>query len=39
MPNLYRVEKNNFPEEKVALQLDSQCTFRIFENIIINTKK
>ncbi|CDB75772.1 MULTISPECIES: sensor histidine kinase [Clostridia] len=31
--------KNNFPEEKVALQLDSQCTFRIFENIIINATK
>ena len=31
--------KNNFPEEKVVLQLDSQCTFRIFENIIINATK
>ena len=31
--------KNNFPEEKVVLQLDSQRTFRIFENIIINATK
>ena len=31
--------KSNFPEEKILLQLDSQRTFRTFENIIINATK
>lgn len=31
--------KNNFPENKVILQLDSQKTFRIFENLLINVSK
>lgn len=31
--------KNNFQEEKIILQLDSQRTFRVFENIIINAAK
>ena len=33
------IMKNNFPEEKIVLQLDSQRTFRAFENIIINATK
>lgn len=33
------VFKNNFPENKVMLPLDSQRTFRIFENLIINVSK
>lgn len=33
------IMKNNFPEEKIVLQLDSQRTFRTFENIIINATK
>lgn len=31
--------KNNFPENKVILELDSQKTFRIFENLLINVVK
>lgn len=31
--------KNSFPEHKVILPLDSQRTFRIFENLIINICK
>lgn len=33
------VFKNSFPENKVMLPLDSQRTFRIFENLIINVSK
>ncbi|MCQ2969226.1 MAG: HAMP domain-containing histidine kinase [Clostridium sp.] len=33
------VVKSNFPEEKIILKLDSQRTFRAFENIIINATK
>jgi len=28
--------RNNFPENKIILELDSQKTFRIFENLLIN---
>jgi len=31
--------KNNFPKSKVILELDSQKTFRIFENLLINVSK
>lgn len=31
--------KNNFPENKIVLQLDSQKTFRIFENLLNNVSK
>lgn len=31
--------KNNFPDNKVVLELDSQKTFRIFENLLINVVK
>ncbi len=31
--------KNNFPENKIILNLDSQKTFRIFENLINNIAK
>lgn len=31
--------KNNFPENKVILELDSQKTFRIFENLMNNVVK
>lgn len=31
--------KNNFPKNKVILELDSQKTFRIFENLLINVSK
>lgn len=31
--------RNNFPENKVVLELDSQKTFRIFENLLINVIK
>ena len=31
--------RNNFPEDKVILNLDSQKTFRIFENLLINVIK
>ena len=31
--------KNNFPENKVILELDSQKTFRIFENLLNNVSK
>lgn len=31
--------KNNFPENKVILNLDSQKTFRIFENLFVNVIK
>ena len=31
--------RNNFPENKIILNLDSQKTFRIFENLLINVIK
>ncbi|MDU1413094.1 MAG: sensor histidine kinase [Clostridium sp.] len=31
--------RNNFPEEKVVLQLDSFRTFRVFENLVSNITK
>lgn len=31
--------KNNFPKNKVILELDSQKTFRIFENLLTNVVK
>lgn len=31
--------RNNFPENKMILNLDSQKTFRIFENLLINVIK
>ena len=31
--------KNNFPENKVILELDSQKTFRVFENLLTNIVK
>ncbi len=31
--------RKNMPEGKVILPLDSQRTFRVFENLIINTTK
>lgn len=31
--------KNNFPNEKVILNLDSQRTFRVFENLVLNITK
>ncbi|WP_243159432.1 HAMP domain-containing sensor histidine kinase [Clostridium sp. SM-530-WT-3G] len=31
--------KNNFPEDKIVLSLDSQKTFRIFENLFNNVSK
>lgn len=31
--------KSNFPSEKIILPLDSQRTFRVFENLIINITK
>lgn len=31
--------KSNFPENKVLLQLDSQRSFRVFENLVINITK
>lgn len=31
--------KNNFPDEKVILKLDSQRMFRVFENLLINISK
>lgn len=31
--------RNSFPENKITLQLDSQKTFRIFENLLINVAK
>lgn len=31
--------RNNFPENKITLELDSQKTFRIFENLLINVVK
>lgn len=31
--------KNNFPENKIVLELDSQKTFRIFENLLTNVIK
>ncbi|MBC5624304.1 HAMP domain-containing histidine kinase [Clostridium sp. NSJ-49] len=31
--------RNNFPEGKVILPLDSQRTFRVFENLVINMTK
>lgn len=31
--------KNNFPEEKIILKLDSQKSFRIFENLFNNVSK
>ena len=33
------IVRNNFPENKVVLQLDSQKTFRIFENLLNNVVK
>lgn len=33
------VIKSNFPNEKIILPLDSQRTFRVFENLIINITK
>lgn len=40
--NLKRTELNmkwNFPEEKIYLWLDSEKTYRIFENLIVNISK
>ncbi|XTR36763.1 sensor histidine kinase [Paraclostridium tenue] len=31
--------RNNFPDEKVILKLDSQRMFRVFENLLINITK
>ncbi len=31
--------RTNFPEEKLILKLDSQRTFRVFENLLINISK
>ena len=31
--------KNNYPDHKVMLLLDSQRTFRVFENLIVNALK
>ncbi|MGM9935183.1 MAG: ATP-binding protein, partial [Clostridium sp.] len=31
--------KNNFPDKKVILKLDSQKTFRVFENLLNNAAK
>lgn len=31
--------RTNFPDEKLILQLDSQRTFRVFENLLINISK
>ena len=31
--------KQNYPQEKVILRLDSQRTFRVFENLIMNISK
>lgn len=31
--------RNNFPENKIILSLDSQRTFRVFENLVINMTK
>lgn len=31
--------RTNFPDEKLILKLDSQRTFRVFENLLINTSK
>lgn len=33
------VVKNNFPDNKIFLNLDSQKTFRIFENLLNNVAK
>ncbi|WP_317927936.1 sensor histidine kinase, partial [Clostridioides difficile] len=33
------IVKNNFSNEKIILPLDSQRTFRVFENLIINISK
>ena len=33
------IVRKNFPEDRVLLKLDSQYTFRIFENLIINVTK
>lgn len=33
------IVKSNFPEEKIILPLDSQRTFRVFENLILNVTK
>lgn len=33
------IVKSNFPSEKIVLPLDSQRTFRVFENLIINITK
>lgn len=33
------IVKSNFPSEKIVLTLDSQRTFRVFENLIINITK
>ena len=33
------IVRSNFPDEKVILPLDSQRTFRVFENLIINVAK
>lgn len=33
------IVRSNFPENKVVLPLDSQRTFRVFENLVINMTK
>lgn len=39
LDNAKVVVKNNFPDNKIFLNLDSQKTFRIFENLLNNVAK
>ena len=39
LDNAKIVVKNNFPDNKILLKLDSQKTFRIFENLLNNVAK
>ncbi|MGN0143450.1 MAG: sensor histidine kinase, partial [Clostridium sp.] len=39
LDNAEVIVKNNFPDNKVILKLDSQKTFRVFENLLNNVAK